>query len=34
VIGPADEIKRFRDGLPGLEQAAEDGPLWHSAKVK
>ena len=34
VIGPADEIERFRQGLPGLEQTVDDGPLWHSAKVK
>jgi hypothetical protein len=34
VIGPADEIERFRNGLPGLEQVQDDGPLWHHAKVK
>jgi hypothetical protein len=31
VIGPADEIERFRIGLPGLEQALDDGPLWNHA---
>lgn len=33
-VGPADQIRRFRDGLPGLEQAPDDGPIWHDAKVK
>jgi hypothetical protein len=33
MIGPEAEIKRFHDGLPGLEQAPEDDPLWHHATV-
>jgi hypothetical protein len=28
------EIECFRNGLPSLEQAPDDGPLWHYAKVK
>jgi hypothetical protein len=31
---PADEIERFRNWLPGLEQALDDGPLWRHAKIK
>jgi hypothetical protein len=34
VIGPVNKIERFRIGLPGLEQAPDDGPLWHYARVK
>jgi hypothetical protein len=34
AIGPADEIERFRDSLPGLQQAPDDGWLWPFAKVK
>src|SRR5437764_697010 len=33
VIGPADQIERFRKGLPGLEQAPGDEPFWHYATV-
>jgi hypothetical protein len=34
VVGPADEVERFRNALPGLGQAPDDGQIWHDAKVK
>jgi hypothetical protein len=34
AIGRADEIERFCIGLPGLEKALDEGPLWHQAKIK